>query len=272
MFGGFAGAGKVVSIVGAGSPGNMGQVMARRFADAGAKVVVSGRRTDVLADLAEAIDGDWVACDFCDRSSITRMIDEICERHGAIDVAINATGWGLLTSFCDTSPEELDRMVDLQFKGPFIWLQRLVEVMSRQERGSIIQISSATAKIMLDNHAAYMGTKAGIDHVIRTVANEFGCRGIRANTISPGLTDTPMTAEALQSAALAESFRQCYPLGRYGTSDDIAAAALFLASDDCFMTGENLQVNGGLCLRRNPRAHELEEGMIRAGEIPGPDS
>ena len=87
-------------------------------------------------------------------------------------------------------------MVDLQFKGPFIWLQRLVEVMSRQERGSIIQISSATGKIMLDNHAAYMGTKAGIDHVIRTVANEFGCRGIRANTISPGLTDTPMTAEA----------------------------------------------------------------------------
>ena len=271
MFGSFSGAGKVVSIVGAGSPGNMGQVMARRFAETGAKVVVSGRRTDVLADLATSINGDWVPCDFCDRASIGHMVKEVQERHGAIDVAINATGWGLLNGFCETSEEELDRMVDLQFKGPFIWLQRLVEVMSGQEQGCIIQISSATAKIMLDNHAAYMGTKAGIDHVIRTVANEFGTKGIRANTISPGLTDTPMTADALQSPALAKAFAQCYPLERYGTSDDIAAAALFLASDDCFMTGENLQVNGGLCLRRNPRAHELEEAMMAAGEIPAPD-
>ena len=178
MFGSFSGEGKVVSIVGAGSPDNMGQVMARRFAERGAKVVVSGRRTDVLAALAKDIDGDWVSCDFCDRTSITDMVNEIKSRHGAIDVAINATGWGLLTELCATTEEELDRMVDLQFKGPFIWLQRLVEVMRHQEAGCIIQISSATAKIMLDNHAAYMGTKAGIDHVIRTVANEFGAEGI----------------------------------------------------------------------------------------------
>jgi NAD(P)-dependent dehydrogenase (short-subunit alcohol dehydrogenase family) len=140
--------------------------------------------------------------------------------------------------------------------------------MAKQGSGNIIQISSATAKIMLDNHAAYMGTKAGTDHVVRTVANEFGHVGIRANSISPGLTATPMTADAMQSAALVEEFRKAYPLERIGTSDDIAAAALFLASDDCFMTGENLQVNGGLCLRRNPRAQELEQAMIDAGEIP----
>ena len=269
MFGCFKGDGKVVSIVGAGSPDNMGQVMARRFAEAGAKVVVSGRRTDVLAALAKDIDGDWVDCDFCDRNSIATMVSTIVERHSRIDVAINATGWGLLTPFCDTTEEELDRMVDLQFKGPYIWMQRLIEVMSKQGVGNIIQISSATAKIMLDNHAAYMGTKAGIDHVIRTVANEFGALGIRANTISPGLTATPMTADAMQSQALVQAFLDCYPMGRIGTSDDIAAAALFLASDDCYMTGENLQVNGGLCLRRNPRAHELEAAMVAAGEIPG---
>jgi NAD(P)-dependent dehydrogenase (short-subunit alcohol dehydrogenase family) len=266
MFGSFQGEGKVVSIVGAGTPDNMGQVMARRFAERGATVVVSGRRADVLQDLAQEIDGDWVLCDLCDRASIGAMIQTIVDRHGRIDVAINSTGWGLLTPFCDTTADELDRMVDLQFKGPYIWLQRLVEVMGRQQGGSIIQISSATAKIMLDNHAAYMGTKAGIDHVIRTVANEFGHQGIRANTISPGITATPMTAEAMQSAALVEQFRRCYPLGRIGTSDDIAAAALFLASDDCFMTGENLQVNGGLCLRRNPRAEELYEAMQSEGD------
>lgn len=267
MFGSFQGEGKVVSVVGAAGRDNMGQVLARRFADAGAKVVVSGRNTDILAELANEIDGDWVACDLCDRASITQMVETIVDRHGHIDVAINSTGWGLLTPFCDTTAEELDRIVDLQFKGPYIWMQKLVEVMSKQGAGNIIQISSATAKIMLDNHAAYMGTKAGIDHVIRTVANEFGSVGIRANTISPGLTATPMTADAMQSQALVKAFEACYPTGRIGTSDDIAAAALFLASDDCFMTGENLQVNGGLCLRRNPRAHELHEAMVAAGEI-----
>jgi len=116
---------------------------------------------------------------------------------------------------------------------------------------------------------AYMGTKAGIDHVIRCVANEFGEKGIRANSISPGLTQSPMTEQAMESPSLVETFRKCYPLGRIGTSEDIAAAAVFLASDECFMTGENLQVNGGLCLRRNPRGHELYEAAVAAGEISG---
>jgi NAD(P)-dependent dehydrogenase (short-subunit alcohol dehydrogenase family) len=140
--------------------------------------------------------------------------------------------------------------------------------MGSQGGGSIIQISSATATIMLDNHAAYMGTKAGTDHLIRCVANEYGERGVRANSISPGLTDTPMTAAAMQSPSLVEAFRRCYPLGRIGTTEDIAAAAVYLASDECFITGENLQVNGGLRLRRNPRAHELHEVAVAAGEIP----
>ena len=258
--------GKIASIVGAAGEGNMGQVIARRFAAEGAKVVVSGRHEAPLQALAAEIDGDWVPCDFCSRDSINAMLDAVVERHGRVDIAVNATGWGLLKPTEETTEEELDRIVDLQFKGPFFWLQKLIRVMSATG-GSIIQISSATAKIMLDNHAAYMGTKAGIDHVIRTVANEYGERGIRANSISPGLTATPMTAQAMQSASLEETFRRCYPLGRYGTSEDIAAAAVFLASDECFMTGENLQVNGGLCLRRNPRAHELAEAAIAAGEV-----
>ena len=262
--------GKVVSIIGAAGRDNMGQVMARRFAEQGATVVVSGRRDDELSRFAEEIGGDWTHCEFTQRDSIFETVNTIVERHGKIDVAINATGWGLLVSLLDTTPEQLDQMVDLQFKGPWYWLQALVGSMKETGGGSIIQISSATAKIMLDNHAAYMGTKAGIDHVIRTVANEYGEFGIRANTISPGVTESPMTAEAMQSAALREEFRKCYPLGRYGSSEDIAEAALFLASDRCFMTGENLQVNGGLCLRRNPRAHELFEAMVAAGEIPAP--
>ncbi|GAB3287431.1 SDR family NAD(P)-dependent oxidoreductase [Parahaliea aestuarii] len=259
-------AGKVASVVGAAGDGNMGQVIAERFAKEGATVVVSGRHETALKHCAERIGGDWVLCDFTSKPSIDTMLDTVVERHGRIDIAVNATGWGLLTPFLDNTEEELDRMVDLQFKGPFFWLQKLAALMSASGGGSIIQISSATAKIMLDNHAAYMGTKAGVDHVVRTVANEFGEQGIRANSISPGLTASPMTAAAMDSPSLVETFRKCYPLSRIGTSEDIAAAAVFLASDECFMTGENLQVNGGLCLRRNPRGQELAEAAIAAGE------
>lgn len=258
--------GKVASVLGAAGKGNMGQVIARRFASEGATVVVSGRHEGPLRELAEEIGGDWVYCDLTDKASIDTMVDTIVERHGKLDVAVNATGWGLLKPFTENTEEDLDYMMALQYKGPFQWLQKLVQAMD-ENGGSIIQISSATAKIMVDNHAAYMGTKAGIDHVVRCVANEFGEKGIRANSISPGLTASPMTEEHMQSKALVEEFRKCYPLGRIGTSDDIAYAAVFLASDECFMTGENLQVNGGLCLRRNPRAHEIYEAAVAAGEI-----
>lgn len=261
--------GKVVSIVGAAGKDNMGQVIARRFAQEGAKVIVSGRNEDNLRTLAEEINGDWVPCDFSSKESICAMIDTIVERHGRLDVAINATGWGLLVPLPENTEEDLDKIIDLQFKGPFLWLQKLVTTMEATG-GSIIQISSATAKIMLDDHAAYMGTKAGTDHLIRCVANQYGSKGIRANSISPGLTETPMTADAMQSAALTREFEKCYPLGRYGTSEDIAAACVFVASDECFMTGENLQVNGGLCLRRNPLGTELVDAMVAAGEIPAP--
>jgi NADP-dependent 3-hydroxy acid dehydrogenase YdfG len=157
---------KIISIVGAAGEGNMGQVMARRFAAEGAKVIVSGRNESSLRKLAEEIDGDWVFCDFAKKTSIILMIDTIIERHSRLDVAVNATGWGLLVPLAENSEADLDQMIDLQFKGPFVWLQKLVQTMDTSG-GSIIQISSATAKIMLDDHAAYMGTKAGTDHLIR---------------------------------------------------------------------------------------------------------
>ena len=259
--------GKTALILGASSAGNMGQHIARRFIAEGAKVLVSGRKAAVLESFATETGCLWEACDLTDEASVNALVDSAAERLGGIDLAINATGWGLLKPFLETTHDELLEMTALQFIGPFHFYQALVRRMalSRGGRGgSIVQISSATATIMFHDHAAYMGTKAGTDHVIRCVANEFGHEGIRANSISPGVTETPMTADAQQVPGLMEACVPGYPLGRYGTSDDVAFAAVFLCEDACFMTGENLQVNGGLTLRRNPRPDEIEASIVRA--------
>jgi NAD(P)-dependent dehydrogenase (short-subunit alcohol dehydrogenase family) len=242
-------AGKAAVVIGAGNRGNMAQVIATRLRDEGAQVVVAGRKLDELERFANEIGGHAIACDITSRDQVFALAHDAKAKLGTVDIAINSTGWGFVKPFLETTDEELEQMMALQFKGPFMFCQ------------AIIQISSATAKIMLENHAAYMGTKAGIDHVIRCVANEFGSRGIRANSVSPGLTDTPMNAAAKQVPGLFDAFLSGYPLGRIGTSEDVAAACVFLASDECFMTGENLQVNGGLTLRKNPSQAEMNASI-----------
>jgi 2-hydroxycyclohexanecarboxyl-CoA dehydrogenase len=260
-------AGKTAVVLGASSAGNMGQHIAREFLSEGARVLVSGRKTGELESFARANGCEWAPCDLTDEASVTALADSAETKLGGIDIAVNATGWGLLKPFLDTTHEDLTAMTALQYIGPFHFYQAMIRKMGRSfggRGGSIIQISSATATIMLNDHAAYMGTKAGADHVIRCVAHEFGREGIRANSISPGLTDTPMTAEHKAVPGLFDAFLAGYPLGRIGTSDDIAAAAVWLASDRCFMTGENLQVNGGLTLRRNPTGEEIAAAVAAA--------
>lgn len=254
--------GKTALIVGAGNRDNMAQVIARRFSEEGARIAVAGRNLDELRRLADEIGGVAIHCDITDREQVFHMARLARNSFGRLDIGVNATGWGLLKSFLDTTPEELRKMLQIQFEGPFFFCQSMLSEMT--SGGSIIQISSATAKIMLNDHAAYMGAKAGADHVIRVVAHEFGELGIRANSISPGLTDTPMNADAKEVPGLFEAFRPSYPLGRWGTSQDIAAAAVFLASDECFMTGENLQVNGGLVLRGNPSREVISNSIATA--------
>ena len=256
--------GKKLLVIGAAGKDNMGQVIARRFAAEGAKVAVAGRHMDVLQELAADIGGIAVEGDLTKRDSVFAMVDAAKSGLGGLNTAINATGWGLLKPFLDMTDDDFDQMYALQLRGVFQFIQALIPAMD--QGGSIIQVSSATAKIMMYDHAAYMATKAGADHLIRCVANEFGARGIRANSISPGITETPMTADAQQVPGLMEAFLPGYPTGRYGTKEDIAAGCVWLASDECFMTGENLQVNGGLTLRRNPTESEVETSIINASK------
>ena len=258
--------GKTAIVLGAAGRDNMGQAIARRFTEEGAKVAVAGRHKDELDRFAKEIGGRGLLCDITDRAQVFALTRDVKKAFGRVDIGLNATGWGLLEPFEQTTEESLSKMIDLQFKGPYYFFQALIEAMkpNAPASSSILTISSATAKIMLNDHASYMGCKAGIDHIIRIIANEFGQYGIRANSISPGLTETPMTADAIAAPGLTEAFLPGYPLGRIGTKDDVAAAAVWLSSDECFMTGENLQVNGGLTLRRNPTREEIVASVTQA--------
>lgn len=259
-------AGKKAIVLGAAGRDNMGQVMARRFRDEGAEVLVAGRNMQELERFAAEIGGHAAVCDITKKADLQALAAKARSSMGGADIAVNATGWGLLKPFLENTEDELQRMSALQFIGPFMFFQEMIALMMPENGGhggSIIQISSATATIMVGNHAAYMGTKAGTDHVVRVAANDFGSHGIRVNSISPGFTETPMTAEHIAVPGLMEAFLKAYPLGRIGTKEDVAAAAVFLASDECFMTGENLQVNGGLTLRRNPTPEEIGESIAK---------
>lgn len=254
--------GKVAVVIGAAGTDNMGQAIARRLAGAGAKVVGAGRRKEPLQALAAETGGDWITCDLTVKAEVERLASETVKRHGRVDIAVNATGWGLMKGLHDVTEDELDAMVALQFKGVHHFLSAFVRAMTNG--GSIVQVSSATTQCVIDDHAAYIGTKAGSEALIRCIANQYGPQGIRANVVSPGFTKSPMTEAAFGTPGLADAFVKEYPLGRLGTSDDIAHAVLWLCDDRTFVTGQNIQVNGGLTLRRNPRPEEIGAAVAAA--------
>ncbi|MEM8724718.1 MAG: SDR family oxidoreductase [Pseudomonadota bacterium] len=255
--------GKTAVVLGAATPGNMGQVIARLFASEGAKVMVAGRKEGPLAELAEEIGGHYALCDITSHDEVHALADKAKTEMGRIDAAINTTGWALLANLLETSQEDLDRITDLQFKGVHHFLQAFVKVMGEQEPtgGSIISLSSATTKALINNHAAYIGTKRAGEAMIECVANDFGHLGIRANSVSPAFTESPMTASSFDVPGLVDAFMPRYPLGRLNTSEDVAHACLWLCGDHAFVTGQNIQPNGGLTIRGNPQAKDIEAAV-----------
>jgi 2-hydroxycyclohexanecarboxyl-CoA dehydrogenase len=256
--------GKVAVILGAAGHGNMGQVIARRFASEGARVIVAGRSEASLQALADAIQAEHCVCDITKSAEVAALADFVRQRRGRIDIAVNCTGWAPMTKLLEVKEEELDKLCALQFKGVYFFLQGMVASMAATGGGSIIQMSSASAYALLYNHAAYIATKSAGDALVRCFANEFGAKNIRVNSIAPGLTGSPMTAHEMGMPGLQEAFVKEYPLGRIGTAEDIANAALWLAGDESFLTGQVLQINGGLTLRRNPTPREISASLKAA--------
>lgn len=256
--------GKVAVVLGAAGRDNMGQMIARRFAEEGARILVAGRTESSLESFARQLDGQYALCDITRKTDVTALVERTLAAYGKVDIAVNCTGWAPMTKLLETSEETLDKLSALQFKGTYFFLQAFVGAMAQTGGGSVIQMTSASAYALLYNHAAYIATKTAGDALVRCFANEFGAKGVKVNSIAPGLTASPMTAKEIEMPGLHAAFVKEYPLGRIGTVADIANAALWLASDESFMTGQVLQVNGGLTLRRNPTPKEINASLRAA--------
>ena len=257
---------KTAVVMGAASSGNMAQIIAQRFADEGAEVLVSGRNESELKKISSQINGSYIICDITDHEQVKQLAEGALSELGSVDIAVNSTGWGLAKPILDVQDDELERMVDLQFKGVHYFLAEFVRVMMANTTpgGSLINISSATTKALVNNYASYIGTKSGAEALVRCVANDYGQYGVRANSISPALTKTPMTEGSFGVPGLVDTFISRTPLGRLNTSGDIASAAVWLASDQAFVSGQNIQVNGGLTLRGNPQAADIQKAIAEA--------
>lgn len=244
-------AGKVAIVLGVGAQDNIGSGIARRFAQEGAKIVVAGRDGAAAERLANECGGRGIACDITSGDDLANLVEKTLEAHGRVDIAVNAVGKNLVKGSLDISREEINLLVDVQFVGAFLFLQKMADAMVRSGGGSIIQISSVTAIAVAQDHALYMGTKAGADMLMRSFALDFGPRGIRVNSIAPGGTiDSPMAQAVMQNPEALAEIRQRIPLRRVGTVSDIAEAAVWIAGDRCFVSGEVIQVSGGAAIHR----------------------
>ena len=240
---------KIVVVTG-GSSG-IGFAIAERFIQEGAKVYITGRRTGELAAAASRLGGQAIAVqsDVADLDSLDRLFAAVAKEEGRLDILVANAGVIASSPIREASEEHFDRMFDVNVKGTYFTVQKALPLM--REGGSIILVSSCLAMKGYPGHSVYNASKAAIRSLVRTAAAELVSSGIRVNTLSPGPVDTPIIEAQVGSPEAADAFRRQaaghVPLGRIGRPAELAAAALFLASDDSsFSTGMDLVIDGGM--------------------------
>lgn len=240
--------GKIAVITG-GSTG-IGLATAQRFVQEGAYVFVTGRRQSSL-DEAKALIGRNVSTfqgDSAKIEDLERLAEVVSAEKGRVDVIVTSAGMVEQASVEDATPEHFDKIYDLNVRGTFFTVQKLLPLMG--SGGSIVLVSSAMHYMGNPNHSAYAASKAAVRSLSRTMAAELKGRGIRVNTLSPGVTETPMLSgqgTPEENEALRRMYVSITPMGRICRPDETAAAALFLASDESsFSTGTDLVVDGGI--------------------------
>ena len=239
-------AGKAAVITGAAS--GIGRASALRFATEGARLILADSQEPDAETLKT---GCFVRTDVSRRPDNERMIDECVERYGRIDILYCNAGVTLPKLLPDSADAEIDRLLDVNVKGPLYAARYAIPIMLGQpDRGVILFTASKTGLVAQSDSPVYCASKGAIVILAKALALDYATRGIRVNALCPGIIDTPMLrrfADAMPDPAAAwAGYSAAQPMGRLGTPDECAAAALWLVSDDAsFVTGVALPVDGG---------------------------
>ena len=234
-----------------GASGGIGQAMAMAFAQAGYAVAVHCRSqkqaAQMLKDrvLALGQDCEVFCADLTKREDADTLCREVLARFGRVDVLVNNAGAAEEILFSDVEEEHWDYILDCNLKSAYRMIHGLLPAFYRQQGGVILNVSSVWGQVGAACEAVYSAAKAGLIGLTKALAKELALSGIRVNCIAPGGIDTPMNAG--YTGEEMEQFCNSIPMGRLGRPEEVAAAAVFLASDSAgYITGQVLGVNGGM--------------------------
>jgi meso-butanediol dehydrogenase/(S,S)-butanediol dehydrogenase/diacetyl reductase len=237
---------KTAIITGGGS--GIGLACAQLFAQEGARVAIFGRRQDRL-DQAQKEIGDSVLAvqgDITKSDDTARLVETAMKQLGKVDILINNAGTFTPSPLHETDDDVWDQTFNINMRGVFQLTRKILPQMIKQGSGSIIHISSILGMIAVPGTSAYNASKGALNQFSKSIAVEYGGQGIRSNAVCPGMIETEMTEELRSDKALMQEFLKGYPLGRFGKSEEVAQACLFLASDESsFITGATLPIDGG---------------------------
>ncbi len=238
---------KVALVTGSGR--GIGRAIAEALASCGAKVVISDineQTCTTTADELREAGGETLAvvCNVTNSESVQTMVDKIMKEWGRIDILVNNAGITRDNLFVRMSDEEWQAVIDTNLSSAFKVTKPILKIMSKQRAGRIINIASTTGVHGNAGQANYAAAKAGLIGFTKTIALEYASRNITSNAVAPGFIATDMT-RALGEEKISKAVEHI-PLGRMGSPDDIAQAVLFFAGPGAYVTGQVLEVNGGL--------------------------
>ena len=238
------------NVVITGGSAGIGLATAKTFIGKGANVLITGRNTDSLHAASAEINSlklKALASDISKMSDITTLEKEIAESGNKVDVLVLNAGIAKQHSIEETTEEVFDDLFNINVKGLFFTLQKLIPHLA--EGASVILISSGVSVSGYAQMGAYAATKSAVDAIARTAATELADRKIRVNTVAPGLTDTPMNQQT--PADIKNAIAAAVPLKRIGEAEEIANAIVFFASSEAsYISGSYLSVDGGVTIRR----------------------